>query len=86
MATKPCWAETRSPGVELAVCELDDAMTARADEVMVVLVAAPAVAELALAVGERVDHAFVRELSVRHTVASPGGRPGRAAARGDPER
>lgn len=42
------------PRVELAVAELDDAVTGRAHEVMVVAAAAPAVAELAGMVGEGV--------------------------------
>ena len=47
MATKPWAGEALEPGLELAVGELDDVMAVRADEVMVMLVAAQAVAELA---------------------------------------
>lgn len=48
-------------GLELAAAELDHAMAARADEVVVVVVPAPPVADLSGAVGEGVDGAGARE-------------------------
>ena len=53
------------PGVELAVADLDDPVAVGADEVVVVRVAAPAVAELATVVRERVDGAGAREQGER---------------------
>ena len=43
------------PAIEPAPAELDDSMAARANEVVVVLVPAQPVAELALVMRERVD-------------------------------
>lgn len=45
------------PRIELAVGELDDAVAAGADEVVMMALAAPPVAELARTVRERVDDA-----------------------------
>ena len=50
-------AEPRQPRVEVALVELDDAVAALADQVVVVSAAAQAVAGLARAVRERVDSA-----------------------------
>ena len=60
------------PWVERAVVKLDDPVALRADEVVVVLVAAPAVAELTRVVGEDVDDTLVGEQSER---AVHGGEP-----------
>ena len=49
------------PGAELAVLQLDDLVAVRADEMVMVALAAPAVAELAGVVREGVDDAFARE-------------------------
>ena len=78
VVTKPCAAEIRSShGSSSQSVELDDAVAARADEMVVVPVSAEAVAELALAVGERVDHALVGEEPER---AVDGGEPEPLAA------
>ena len=53
------------PGVELAVLEFDDTVTTRAHQMVVVAVPAEAVAELALAVREGVDHPLLGEESER---------------------
>ena len=47
------------PGPELAVHELDDTVAVRADEVVVVPLGAPAIAELAGVVRDRVDDALL---------------------------
>jgi hypothetical protein len=49
------------PRLEIAVGELDDAVAARADEMVVMHVAAEPVAELARVVGEGVDGALLVE-------------------------
>jgi zinc transport system substrate-binding protein len=54
-----CLRHTLQPGLEVALVELDDATAARADEVMVMALAAPAVAELSGVVRERVDDALL---------------------------
>ena len=56
-----CRRHALEPRIEVAPAELDDAVTARADEVVMVIVAAPAVAELAGVVSKRVDHTLARE-------------------------
>ena len=57
--------EPLDPPVEIAVGDLDDAMTAVADQVVVVRIAAPAVAELARVVRELVDGSGLRKESER---------------------
>src|SRR5439155_20950342 len=54
-------AEIVEPRVELALAQLDDAMTLRADEMVVVPFAAEAIADLARTMDERVDHTLLRE-------------------------
>ena len=53
------------PGAQLAVLQLDDLVAVRADEMVMMAFAAPAVAKLARVVREGVDDAFVREQSQR---------------------
>ena len=53
--------DASEPLVETAVAELDDSVAARADHVVMVLVAADAVAELAAAVGQGVHDSRGRE-------------------------
>jgi len=60
------------PRLQVAVRELDDAMAARADQVVVVNVSAEPVAELAGVVGERVHRAVLLEEGQR---AVDGGEP-----------
>lgn len=73
------------PGAEVALLDLDDAMAAGAEQVMVVRIAAQAIAELAAVVGERVDDALLveeREGAVDRREADRGG----AAAQAAPQR
>lgn len=51
----------REPVVELALFDLRDPVTARADEMMVMALAAEPVARLSRAVGELVDDALLAE-------------------------
>ena len=69
--------EAVEPRVELALAELDDPMAAGADEVMVMLVAAPPVAELVGAMRDRVDDALALEQAERPV---DGGEPDAPAA------
>jgi hypothetical protein len=55
----------REPLLEPAFAELDHAVAARADEVMVVVLAAPAVAELARVVRKNVDRALAGQARER---------------------